>query len=119
MAEAKTPPAGMRAVTKKSALPIYAIGAVWLIWALLFPLYSMTHYLLCAAISLLAYAVLSKIIPDAVTYEKIPVQATGYASADELLKAGDQYLRDRHGSQAQAKHSNRHLHLLVCYPKGC
>lgn len=94
MSEAKTPPAGMRAVTKKSALPIYALGAVWLIWALLFPLYSVTHYLLCAAVSLLAYAVLSKAIPDTVTYEKIPVQATGYPSADELLKAGGQYLRD-------------------------
>ena len=94
MSEAKTPAAGMRAVTKKSALPIYAVGAVWLIWALLFPLYSAIHYLLCAAISLLAYAILSKAIPDTVTYEKIPVQATGYANADELLKAGDQYLRD-------------------------
>ena len=94
MSETNTPPAGMRAVTKKSALPIYAVGAVWLIWALLFPLYSATHYLLCAAISLLAYAILSKAIPDTVTYEKIPVQATGYASADELLKAGNQYLRD-------------------------
>ena len=94
MSETNTPPAGMRAVTKKSALPIYAVGVVWLIWAVLFPLYSVTHYLLCAAISLLAYAILSKAIPDTVTYEKIPVQATGYASADELLKAGDQYLRD-------------------------
>ena len=47
MAEAKTPPAGMRAVTKKSALPIYAIGAVWLLWSLLFPLYSPAHYLFC------------------------------------------------------------------------
>ena len=94
MSQTNTPPAGMRAVTKKSALPIYAVGAVWLVWALLFPLYSATHYLMCAAVSLLAYAILSKAIPDTVTYEKIPVQATGYATADDLLKAGDQYLRD-------------------------
>ena len=39
MAEPKTPPAGTRAVTQKSVLPIYAIGAVWLLWSLLFPLY--------------------------------------------------------------------------------
>ena len=94
MSQTNTPPAGMRAVTKKSALPIYAVGAVWLVWALLSPLYSVTHYLICAAVSLLAYAILSKAIPDTVTYEKIPVQATGYATADDLLKAGDQYLRD-------------------------
>ena len=94
MSDTHTPPAGMRAVTKKSALPVYAVGVVWLLWALLFPLYSVTHYLLCAVVSLVAYAVLSKAIPDSVTYEKIPVQATGYATAEDLLKAGDQYLRD-------------------------
>lgn len=94
MSDTHTPPAGMRAVTKKSALPIYAVGLVWLLWALLFPLYQISDYLLCAGISLIAYAILSKVIPDSVTYEKIPVQATGYATADDLLKAGDQYLRD-------------------------
>lgn len=92
MSDTRTPPAGMRAVTKKSALPIYAIGAVWLLWALLFPLHRISDYLLCAGISCMAYAVLSKVIPDTVTYEKIPVQATGYESADALLKAGDGYL---------------------------
>ena len=94
MSDTHTPPAGMRAVTKKSALPIYAVGVVWLVRALLFPLYSVTHYLLCAVLSLLTYVLLSKAIPDTVTYEKIPVQATGYATADDLLKAGDQYLLD-------------------------
>ena len=59
MSEAKTPPAGMRAVTKKSALPIYAIGAVWLLWALLFPLYSLTQFALCAVVSFADYLILS------------------------------------------------------------
>lgn len=105
MSDTHTPPAGMRAVTKKSALPVYAVGVVWLVWALLFPLYSVTHYLLCAAVSLVAYAVLSKVIPDSVTYEKIPVQATGYATADDLLKAGDQYLRDISAIAAKIEHA--------------
>ncbi len=101
MSETQSPPAGMRAVTKKSALPIYAIGLVWLLWALLFPLYSFTHYLLCLAVSLITYFVLSKILPDTVTYEKIPVQATGYENADALLKAGDQYLLDIRATAAK------------------
>jgi len=92
MSEAKTPPAGMRAVTKKSALPIYAVGAVWLIWALLFPLYSLMHFVLCGAVSFCAYLLLSRILPDSVVFERIPVQATGYESADALLKAGDAHL---------------------------
>jgi 5-bromo-4-chloroindolyl phosphate hydrolysis protein len=93
MAEAKTPPAGMRAVTKKSALPIYAIGAVWVLWSLFFPLYSLSHYIPCLILSLAVFLVLTKVIPDKVTYEPIPVQVTGYESADELLKAGDAHLR--------------------------
>lgn len=92
MSNAQTPPAGMRAVTRKSALPIYSIGAVWVIWSLIFPLYSFTHYLLCLVVSLAVFLVLTKVIPDQVTYEKIPVQATGYENADALLKAGNAHL---------------------------
>lgn len=110
MSDTHTPPAGMRAVTKKSALPIYAVGIVWLLWALLFPLYRISHYLLCAGISLAAYFILSKVLPDTVTYEKIPVRATGYESADALLKAGDGYLESIaalsakiHNAQVRAK----------------
>ena len=93
MAEPKTPPAGMRAVTQKSTLPIYAIGAVWVLWSLFFPLYSLSHYIPCLILSLAVFLVLTKVIPDKVTYEPIPVQVTGYESADELLKAGDAHLR--------------------------
>lgn len=92
MSNAQTPPAGMRAVTKKSALPIYAVGAVWLIWSMLFPLYTVGQYALCLAVSLLAFIVLNKVLPEQVTYEKIPVQATGYENADALLKAGNAHL---------------------------
>lgn len=92
--QAQTPPAGMRAVTKKRALPIYAFGLIWLLWALLFPLYSIIHYILCLAVSLTVYFVLSKALPDTVTYEPIPVQATGYSSADQLLEAGSRYLQE-------------------------
>ena len=92
MSDPKTPPAGMRAVTKKSVLPIYAIGAVWVLWSLFFPLYSLSHYIPCLILSLAVFLVLTKVIPDKVTYEPIPVQVTGYESADELLKAGDAHL---------------------------
>ena len=42
---------------KVSVLPIYLVGAVWLIYALLFPLYRPVHYLICAVLSLAAFAV--------------------------------------------------------------
>ena len=94
MSTEKTVPAGMRAVTKKNVLPVYVIGIVWLLWALLFPLYKFSHFLICGAVSMLAYLIASRAVSDVVTYEKIPEVHTGEATADELLKAGNQYLTD-------------------------
>lgn len=87
-----TVPEGMRAVKKKSALPIYAIGGLWLLWALLLPLHSPVHYILAAAASVALYLVLNKIVPDIVTYEKIPEVQTGDKAADALLKDGRERL---------------------------
>ncbi|NBI66678.1 hypothetical protein D1646_07570 [Pseudoflavonifractor sp. 60] len=51
---------------KVSVLPIYLVGAVWLGYALLFPLYRVSDYLLCAGLSL-AVLILGKAIwPDKV-----------------------------------------------------
>ena len=42
---------------KRSVVPIYLVGAVWLAYALLFPLYQPVHYLLCGALSAAAFIV--------------------------------------------------------------
>lgn len=87
-----TPPVGMRAVTRTSALPIYALGLVWLVWALLFPLYSVTQFALCLVLSLAVFFLLKKLIPPTVTYEKIPPVETGDTEADALLRTGEEQL---------------------------
>ncbi len=87
-----TVPEGMRPVKKKSTLPIYAIGGLWILWALLLPLHSFLHYLLAAGVSAALYALLRKIVPDTVTYEPIPQAQTGNKAADALLKDGRERL---------------------------
>lgn len=87
-----TVPEGMRAVKTKSALPVYAIGALWLLWALLLPLHSLPHYILAAIASAALYLVLRKIVPDTVTYQPIPEVQTGDKTADALLKDGRERL---------------------------
>lgn len=87
-----TVPEGMRAVKKKSALPIYAIGGLWVLWALLLPLYSLLHYILAAAAGAALYWILSKLVPDVVAYEPIPEVQTGDKTADALLKDGRERL---------------------------
>ena len=52
--------------TKRSVIPIYLIGVVWLVYALLFPLRTATHYLICTALSLAAFVAGKAIFPDKV-----------------------------------------------------
>ncbi|NCE65151.1 hypothetical protein D1159_11330 [Pseudoflavonifractor sp. 524-17] len=42
---------------KKSVAPIYAVGVVWLLWALIFPLYQPVHYAAAGITSLAVYGV--------------------------------------------------------------
>lgn len=56
----------MARVKKKSVAPIYLVGVVWLVYALIFPLYRLPHFLICGVLSAVAYAVGRAIWPDAV-----------------------------------------------------
>ena len=58
----------MAKIVKKPVLPIYAVGVVWLVFALFFSLHTMGNYILCAVVSALAYVVVGAICP-AKTYE--------------------------------------------------
>jgi len=51
-------------MVKKSVLPIYTIGAVWLLYALLGTLYRLSDYLLCGGLSLIAFCAMSALFPD-------------------------------------------------------
>ena len=49
---------------KRSVIPIYLIGAVWLGYALAFPLRDPLHYVLCAALSFAAFTAGKAVFPD-------------------------------------------------------
>ena len=54
----------MTANKKASVLPIYLVGAVWLGYALAFPLYAPLHYILCAGLSAAAFVLGKALFPD-------------------------------------------------------
>ena len=54
----------MSYVKKRSVLPVYLIGATWLLWSLFGSLYRPTHYIMAALASLVAYYVGKMIFPD-------------------------------------------------------
>jgi len=72
-------------VKRKSAVPVYGIGVIWVLYSLMFPLYMTWHFILLACISAFAYFILSKIFP--VTVEKIEVPIEPETTGDELIDA--------------------------------
>lgn len=53
-----------KVVKKKSVLPIYFIGIVWLLWAIFGSLHRPIHYILAAVVSIVVYIVGKAIFPD-------------------------------------------------------
>lgn len=89
---------------KRSVVPVYLVGVVWLIHAQIFPLYAPAHYILCAAESLAAFVIGKAIFPDKIyemagedakreetapkQEEKKP-ESTGNPAIDALIKEGN------------------------------
>lgn len=77
----------MAYVKKKTVLPIYLVGFVWLAWGLFGSLYRLRDYVLCAAVSCAAYFLGKIIWPDR-GYEAAGTQQTqSAAKAEEKPKA--------------------------------
>ena len=51
---------------KRSAIPIYLIGGVWLVFALFFSLHTLADYALCAVVSAAVFVVGKAVFPDRV-----------------------------------------------------
>ena len=51
---------------KRSLIPIYLIGGVWLVFALFFSLHTLADYALCAVVSAAVFVVGKAVFPDRV-----------------------------------------------------
>lgn len=88
----------MKTEVRKPVAPFYAVGALWIVYALLFPLYAPTHYALLVAASAAVYLLVNalcvsggviggqKSAPRAVKKPEEP--STGNAELDKMLKDG-------------------------------
>ena len=54
----------MAYVKKKSVLPVYLVGATWMVWALCGSLYRLTHLIMAGLVSAIVYHVGKMIWPD-------------------------------------------------------
>ncbi|NCB63941.1 MAG: hypothetical protein EOM52_10105 [Clostridia bacterium] len=101
----------MAKIVTKSVAPVYTVGAVWLLWGLFLPLYSMWHFAIVLFLSVGAFLVAKRIWPDKVRMipdprverkaeparTEAPKSATtGNPELDALLKERDRALSEMH-----------------------
>ena len=80
----------MKKIVHKSAAPLYAAAVVWVLYALLFPLYRVIHFVVVAAASALVYLIAKALCPDVVeeVKEEEKPRTTGNAELDKMIADG-------------------------------
>ena len=76
-----------KVIVHKSAAPIYIAAAAWGIYALVFPLYRVGHFVIAAAVSLAAYFVGRCFLKEEIEVEPEPIR-TGNQALDEMIAQG-------------------------------
>lgn len=82
----------MPKLIQKSVVPLYGVAAVWLLWALLLPMYALWHFLLVIAASAGTFFVLHKLCPDKVIVLPDPPpepKSSGNPEVDALMAERD------------------------------
>ena len=82
-------------VRRKSVLPWYFAGIVWLIAALVLPIYQLWAVLVTVAVSLAAFLLAQRVCPDVVTRKEVPFM-TGKEDVDAMLRLIDEKKRELH-----------------------
>lgn len=82
----------MREVRVPSLVPIYAAAAAWLAYAMFFPLYRLWHFIICAAVTLLIYALFRRLFPGKVIQVEEPKEpeTTGDPQLDAVIAQGQE-----------------------------
>ena len=81
----------MKQIVHKSAVPLYAAAVVWVLYALLFPLHQLIHFIIVAAASAVVYiiaAALCKDIVEEVPEEPEEPETTGNEALDKMIAEG-------------------------------
>ena len=87
----------MATVKRKSTVPYYACGGVWLLYAAFFPLYRASHFVLVAIMSVIVFFIMRAICPDVeeqVAEKPKEEKPTGNEALDKMIKDGSLAIRE-------------------------
>ena len=82
----------MATVKRKSVVPYYACGGVWVLYAALFPLYRVSHFALVALVSLIVFGVMRLVCPDVeeqIVEKPKEEKPTGNEALDKMIRDGN------------------------------
>ena len=84
----------MKQIVHKPVIPLYASGATWLLYALLFPLYRLPHFLLAASAAAVVGIVARIFCPSIV--EEVPEkpETTGNPELDKMISDGQKAIAE-------------------------
>ena len=84
----------MKQIVHKPVIPLYASGATWLLYALLFPLYRPPHFLLAASAAAVVGIVARIFCPS--TVEEVPEkpETTGNPELDKMISDGQKAIAE-------------------------
>lgn len=82
-------------VRRKSVLPWYFAGLVWLVGALALPIYQLWALAVVAVLSVVGFFAARRFCPDVVTRKEVPFM-TGKEDADQMLALIDQKRKELH-----------------------
>lgn len=74
-----------------SVVPIYSAALVWLVYAMMFPLYKLWHFIICGLLTLAAFLIMKRLFPGKVIKVKAPEPApetTGNPELDKMIADG-------------------------------
>ena len=84
----------MKQIVHKPVIPLYASGVTWLLYALLFPLYRLPHFLLAASAAAVVGIVARIFCPS--TVEEVPEkpETTGNPELDKMISDGQKAIAE-------------------------
>ena len=84
----------MKKIVHKPAAPLYAAAAVWVLYALLFPLYRVGHFVIVLVASAAVYGIARLFCKDVV--EEVPEEpkTTGNPELDKMVSEGQKALEE-------------------------
>ena len=77
----------------KSVIPIYGMGCVFFLYALILPMYRWTDLVIALGVAIICYLLFNKIFPGTVVEVEMTYEPTGDRTIDQLLTQGRGYIQ--------------------------